>query len=182
MTTSCQPSPEPHASGTAASTARKGTPTNRPTSTRSVVLAPSGSISGGAVPRGGVGLGCGGGVPRRGGVGLGVACGGAVPGLGGGVADCARAVAWGGDVDIEDADGGDAVLGAAPGAACRVSRRTLRPRGVGEVAVIALHPSHMLCGVSPPLPRCSLRHRNLRRRRLYKGCAEISPSCWWSPT
>src|SRR6266496_2722451 len=152
MTTSCQPSPEPHASGTAASTARKGTPTNRPTSTRSVVLAPSGSISGGAVPRGGVGLGCGGGVPR------------------------------GGGVDIEDADGGDAVLGAAPGAACRVSRRTLRPRGVGEVAVIALHPSHMLCGVSPPLPRCSLRHRNLRRRRLYKGCAEISPSCWWSPT
>src|SRR6266542_2058420 len=165
MTTSCQPSPEPHASGTAASTARKGTPTNRPTSTRSVVLAPSGSISGGAVPRGGVGLG--------------VACGGAVPGLGGGFADCARAVAWGGDVDIEDADGGDAVLGAAPGAACRVSRRTLRPRGVGEVAVIALHPSHMLCGVSPPLPRCSLRHRNLRRRRLYKECAEISRSCWW---
>src|SRR5215470_4641359 len=46
MTTSCQPRPQPQATGMAATTASIGTPTNTATSTRWSVLAGSGSMSG----------------------------------------------------------------------------------------------------------------------------------------
>src|SRR6185437_3379611 len=51
-TMSCQPRPQPHASGTAAISARNGTATNTATRTRSNTLVRSGMISGLAAVRG----------------------------------------------------------------------------------------------------------------------------------